>query len=78
MNGRKARQIRKFCRDRNAYSEKAKYKVIKHKKITYILDKLEEREEPKAVPIERIQLINVSKFTYRRIKKAYKRGEIII
>ena len=74
MNSKKAKQLRAYCRENNAYSEEPKYKQVIHKKIQYI----ETANGIQAVTVQKIQLINESKYTYRKIKKAYNKGEVII
>jgi hypothetical protein len=86
MNGKKAKALRRELRAMDAYIDEnspqelkdknPKYKVIKTPKMMQITDPT--TGMPKLVKIEQQTLINTWKFTYRRAKKAYKNGEIIL
>lgn len=76
MNGKKAKELRRQLKEMGAYKKEPDYKVVKHKKNVYVTDPV--TGVPKLQSIEKIQLINQSRYTYRRAKKAYKNGEIVL
>jgi hypothetical protein len=71
MRGKKAKLIRKLLKEKNAFKWEPEYHIKRHRKIVY-----ERGEFGKAVAreVERPQLINKSRTTYRRVKRAYKNG----
>ena len=74
MNGKKARQIRELCKAKNAWADEAKYKKIENKKVLWLPDSKTGELKPKEFKIGTFTLVNESKYTYRRVKKAYKQG----
>lgn len=76
MNGKKAKELRRQLKEHGAYKKEPEYHAVRHKKKVYVTDP--KTGTPKLEEIEKIQVINKSRYTYRRAKKAYKNGEIVI
>ena len=74
MNGRKARAIRNLCKSKNAWAKEAKYKKIENKKILWLNNDKGELK-PKELKTGTFTLVNLSKYTYRRMKKVYQQGK---
>lgn len=67
MNGKKARKLRKICRQAKKYSELPKYEMKFTEKMVYLPnDKGELDAKVMKVPAGRV---NWSKIEYRRLKK---------
>jgi len=66
MNAKKVRELRREMRAEGLYSEAPNYKQKLTRKVVYIQDHLGNIE---ARPVEKVTLINLSKYRYRRIKK---------
>jgi hypothetical protein len=75
MNGKKAKQLRRLAKAHGHYNNEAEYKVKETKKVVYYTDK---DGSQKATQVSRYTIINPGKIIYRRMKAAYKNGELSV
>lgn len=73
MNGKKAKAIRKLAKAHGHFKTEPEYRVKETKKVVYYTDK---DGSKKATQVSRHTVINTSKIIYRRMKAAYKNGEL--
>ena len=71
MNGKKARAIREFCKEQNAWGDAPKYRKIYNKRVMWVKDSKTGDLKPQEFKIGTFTLVNDSKYSYRRMKKAY-------
>ena len=75
MNGKKAKQIRRMAKEAGHYKTEPDYRVKTTKKMMYGVD---QKGMPIAQEVQRNTLINVNRIIYRRMKQAYKNGELAV
>ena len=73
MNGKKAKQLRRLAKAHGHYKVEPEYKVRETKKVVYYTDK---DGSKKAAQVSKYTVINTSRIIYRRMKQAYKNGEL--
>ena len=75
MNGKKAKALRRLAKANGKYATEPEYRVKETKKVVYYTDK---DGSKKATQVSKYTIINANKIVYRRLKAAYKNGEIAI
>lgn len=75
MNGKKAKEIRRMAKDAGHFKTEPEYRMKETKKVLYYTDK---DGSKKATQVSRVTVINTSKIIYRRMKAAYKNGELAV
>lgn len=86
MNGKKAKELRRQLREHNAYidhktpaeirEQTPQYQAIKTSHMVQTTDP--KTDLPTLANIEKQTLISAWKYTYRKAKKAYLRGDIVL
>lgn len=77
MSQKQAKRLRKTAQLMGIYdpSKETQYKAIEHKKMVSFIDS---KGVPQMVPVIRKQFINASKHGLRRLKQAYRDGQITL
>lgn len=75
MNGKKAKEIRRMAKESGHFDTKPDYRAKITKKMMYYIN---DKGVPQAQEVQRQTIINVSKIIYRRMKQAYKNGELAV
>lgn len=75
MSGKKAKLLRRLAKQNGQFKTEPEYRVKETKKVAYYTDKDGTR---KATQVSKYTVINMSKIVYRRMKAAYKAGELAV
>jgi hypothetical protein len=75
MNGKKAKALRRLAKQLGHYNNDNEYKVRETKKVVYYTEK---DGTKKATQVSRYTIINPGKIVFRRMKQAYKNGELAV
>jgi hypothetical protein len=75
MNGKKAKAIRRMAKEAGHFKTEPDLRVKETKKMAYGLDSNGKRTVQE---VTRQTLINMNRIIYRRMKKAYKNGELAV
>lgn len=75
MNGKKAKLIRRMAKNMGHFKLEPEYKMKETKKVVYYTDK---EGKSQSTIVSRYTIMNTSRVIYRRIKAAYKSGELAI
>lgn len=73
MNAKKAKAIRRMAKQLGYYKDEPEYRVKETKKTAYYTDR---EGKSQATIVSRYTVINTSRLPYRRMKQAYKNGEL--
>ena len=73
MNANKAKALRRMAASMGHFKTEPEYKVKETKKVVYYTDK---EGKSQSTIVSRYTVINTSRIIYRRIKQAYKSGEL--
>jgi len=75
MNGKKAKAIRRMCRELGHYKDEPEYVAKKHKRIAHVI---QDDGSLKLQEVEKLTIVNKSRVAYRKAKRMYKNGEFTI
>lgn len=73
MNAKKAKAIRRLAKKAGHYQKDPVYRVKEVKKVQYYTDK---DGKPQSAVVTRPILYNTSRYVYRKMKAAYKNGQL--
>ena len=76
MNGKKAKALRRLLKEDGRYKKEAEY--VAGPKVKKKIHTVDASGKPQLHEVERVTLINKSKYFYRQLKKKYKNGEFTI
>lgn len=76
MNGKKAKALRKLLKEDGKYKREAEY--VKGPTVRKTIHTVDAAGKPHLQQVERVTIINKSKYFYRQLKKKYKNGEFTI
>ena len=75
MNAKKAKALRRMATKMGHFKLEPEYKVKETKKVVYYTDK---EGNSQSTIVSRFTVMNTSRVVYRRIKQAYKNGELSV